>query len=52
MDLRVITENAPLDYFVIYETSLDHSFPNAQLNINEYEITTRRDRDKRALCRA
>ena len=35
-----------IDYFVISETKLDNSFPNAQLTINNYEIRERRDRDK------
>ena len=45
-DLRLILHNVPLDYFVIRETKLDKSFPNAQLTINNYKITLRRDRDK------
>ena len=45
-DLRLITHDAPIDYFVISETKLDNSFPNAQLTINNYEIRERRDRDK------
>ena len=45
-DLRLILHNIPLDYFVIRETKLDKSFPNAQLTINNYKIRARRDRDK------
>ena len=45
-DLRLIIHDVPLDYFVISETKLDNSFPNAQLTINNYEIRARRDRDK------
>ena len=44
-DLRLIT-HVPIDYFVISETKLDNSFPNAQLTINNYEISAKRDRDK------
>ena len=40
------TRTTPLDYFVISETKLDYSFPNAQLTIINYEIRARRDRDK------
>ena len=35
-----------LDYFVLSETKIDESFPSAQLNIHDYEIRNRRDRDK------
>ena len=45
-DLRLIIHDVPLDYFIISETKLDNSFPNAQLTINNYEIRARRDRDK------
>ena len=45
-DLRLIIYDVPLDYFIISETKLDNSFPNAQLTINNYEIRARRDRDK------
>ena len=45
-DLRLIIHDVPIDYFVISETKLDNSFPNAQLTINNYEIRARRDRDK------
>ena len=45
-DLRLIIHEDPSDYFVISETNLDNSLPNAQLTINNYEIWARRDRDK------
>ena len=45
-DLRLIIHDVPIDYFVIRETKLDNSIPNAQLTIDNYEIRTRRDRDK------
>ena len=44
-DLRLII-HVPIDYFVISETKLDNSFPNAQLTINNYDISANRDRDK------
>ena len=50
-DLRLIIHDVPLDYFVISETKLDNSFPNAQLTISNYEIRARRDRDKQTLKR-
>ena len=34
-----------LDYFVLSETKLDHSFPSAQFYIENFEIRNRRDRD-------
>ena len=45
-DLRLIIHDVPLNCFVISETKLQNSFPNAQLTINTYEIRARRDRDK------
>ena len=45
-DLRVIIHGVTLDYFVISETKLDNSFPNAQLAMSNYGIRARRDRDK------
>ena len=45
-DLRLIIHDVPIGYFVISETKLDNSFPNAQLTINNYEIRARRDKDK------
>ena len=44
--LRLIIHGIALDYFLISETKLDNSFPNAQLTINNYEIGTRRNRYK------
>ena len=43
---RLIIHDVSTDYFVISETKLDNSFPNALLTINIQEIRTRRDRDK------
>ena len=34
------------DYFVFSETKLDESFPNDQFYIEDYEIRTRKDRNK------
>ena len=31
-DLRLIIHDVPIEYFIISETKLDDSFPNAQLN--------------------
>ena len=45
-DLRLTIHDVPLDYFVISETKLHNSFPNAQLTIKNYEIRARRDRYK------
>ena len=45
-NLRLIIHNVPLFYFGISETKLVNSFPNTHLTINNYEIRTRRDRDK------
>ena len=45
-DLRQMKHDVPIDYFVISETKLENSFPNAQLTFNNYEIRVRRDRDK------
>ena len=41
-----LLENFSFDYFVISETKLDESFPSTQFNISNYEIRSRRDRDK------
>ena len=35
-----------MDYFWISETIFDKSFPDAQFKHHEYEVRTRRDRDK------
>ena len=45
-DLQTFIQNIPLDYFVLSKTKLDESFPNAQFNLDSYEIGARRDRDK------
>ena len=45
-DLRVILKYLSLDYFVLSETKLDESFPNAQFTLDGYEIRTRKDRNK------
>ena len=46
IDVREVIGKFSLDYFVISEIKLDDSFPSAQLNISNYEIRNRRDRDK------
>ena len=45
-DLRVILKHLFLDYFVLSETNLDESFPNAQCILDCYEIRARRDKNK------
>ena len=45
-DLQTFIQNIPLDYFVLSKTKLDESFPNAQFNLDSYEIGARRDRNK------
>ena len=45
-DLRVIIYDVPLNYYVISETKIDSSFPNAQLTMSNYEIRARGDSDK------
>ena len=45
-DLQIFIQNIPLDYLVLSETKLDESFPNAQFNLDGYEIIVRWDRDK------
>ena len=45
-DLQIFIQNIPLDYLVLSKTKLDESFPNAQFNLDSYEIRARRDRDK------
>ena len=44
--LRLIIHGVTLDYFLISDTKLDNSFPNAQVTINNYEIGARRNRYK------
>ena len=46
VDLQIIIQNIPLDYLFLSETKLNESFPNAQFNLDGYEIWARRDRDK------
>ena len=40
-DLQTFIQNIPLDYLVLSETKLDESFPNAQFNLDGYEIIVR-----------
>lgn len=44
-DLKVIPEHLSLEDFVLTETKLDESFPNAQFTFDGYEIRARRDRN-------
>ena len=44
--LTVILKYLSLDYFILSETKLDESFPNAQFTLDGYEIRARRDRNK------
>ena len=46
IDLREVIRELSLDYFVLSETNLDHSFPSAQFTISDYEIRGRKDRNK------
>ena len=46
LNINSLRNKVPIDYFVISETKLENSFPNAQLTFNNYEIRVRRDRDK------
>ena len=45
-DLKVMLKYLSLDYFILSETKLDESFPNAQLTLDGYKIRARRDRNK------
>ena len=45
-DLKVILKYLSLDYFILSETKLDESFPNAQFTLDGYEIRARRKRKK------
>ena len=45
-DVKVILKYLSLDYFVLSETKLDGSFPNAQFTLGGHEIRARRDRNK------
>ena len=44
--LREILKDLSLDYWVIIETKLNESFPNAQFKLNGYEARKIRDRHK------
>ena len=46
VDLREILSKISPDYFVVAETKLDYSIPSKQLEIENYEIRNRKDRDK------
>ena len=45
-DLKVTLKYLSLDYFVLSETTLPESFPNAQFTLDSYEIWARGDRNK------
>ena len=45
-ELRILTQDIPLSYFVLSETKLDKKFPIAQFHIPGYEIRARKDRNK------
>ena len=45
-DLKVILKYLSLYYFVLSETKLGESFPNAQFTLDGYENRARRDRNK------
>ena len=45
-DLKVILKYLSLDYFILSETKLDESFPNAQFPLDGYEMRARRDSNK------
>ena len=46
VDLRILLSKFLPHYFALAETKLDESFPNSQFVIDQYEIRTRRDRNK------
>ena len=46
VDAREVFGKLQLDYFVLSETKLDHSFPSAQFYIENFEIRNQRARDK------
>ena len=46
VDLRILLSNFLPHYFVLAETKLGESFPNSQFVIEQFEIRTRRDRNK------
>ena len=45
-DLREIIDDIPLDYSIISKAKLGDNFPNVQITMSNYEIRTRRDRDR------
>lgn len=45
VDLREVVSKFAPDYFVISETKLDESFPSRQMEIDDYEIRNRLDRN-------
>ena len=45
-DLREIIDGIPLDYSIISKAKLGDNFPNVQITMSNYEIRTRRDRDR------
>ena len=46
IDLRILLSKFLPNYFVLAERKLDKRFPNSQFVIDQYEIRTRRDRNK------
>ena len=46
VDVREILTKFSPDYFVFAETKLDESFPSSQFQIENYELRTRKDRNK------
>ena len=46
IDLQMFIQNIPLDYFVLSETKLDESCPNAQFNLDGYKIRARGNGDE------
>ena len=46
VELREILTKCSPDYFVFAETKLDESFPSSKFQIENYELRTRKDRNK------
>ena len=46
VNLRTLLSKFLPHYFVLAETKLGEGFPNSQFFIDQYEIRTRRDRNK------
>ena len=46
IDLKEILGYLSPNYLVLSKSKLDNSFPSAQFSLPNYEIRTRRDRDK------